>query len=730
MISPNLNNGTTADTSNTQDGYFAVAQPDRLAGTCLAKAESFYNLLAANRYLDQLSSMWQFYHGQYGDQLGGGSHRIEFGGQEGELVMLPVNHFRNIAQHMLQMITSTRPVMEASAVNTDAKSLAQAYLANGILDYYMKQKHLEDHIRRATELAIVMGSGFIRMEWNATGGELYDFDEETQESAYEGEIEFTTLSPFDVVFDGTKESWNNEWVIVRTFKNKYDLIAKYPEMENKIKGIPTKDQSSTYRLALFSNDSTDDVAVYEFFHRKSEAVPEGRYMLFLAPDCVLLDLPLPYREIPIYRITAGEFLGTPYGYSPMFDIYPIQEGINSLYSTIMTNQSAFGVQNLFVQRGSDLDINSLEGAMNIIEGNSAPQPLQLTATPKEVFDFLQILIQSAETISGVNSVARGDPQSSLKSGTALALVQSMALQFISGLQNNYVKLIEDVGSSLINILKDYSKTPKTVALVGKNNRPLLKEFTGDDINDINRVFVTVGNPLAHTTAGKVQMAEQMLQMGLITTPQQYFQVMTTGDLEDMYQSDMNELFLVKTENEMMMEGKEVLAEMLDEHKLHIQEHRIVMADPDLRQDANLRKIVQDHIQQHINFLRTVDPDLLQLIGQTPLANPQAPQQAPQMSPGGPPPGPPMGPPPPNQGPQGPAPSGPPGPHGNPHKPRTPHIKKGNSIGATLTTPNQPESPQQFLKGQGVAGGGLLPNIPKPPAAFRNLPTNAADLLGK
>ena len=75
-----------------------------------------------------------------------------------------------------------------------------------------------------------------------------------------------------------------------------------------------------------------------------------------------------------------------------------------------------------------------------------------------------MLIQSMETISGISSVTRGNPEASLKSGTALALIQSMSLQFISGLQQNYVKLIEDVGTNLINILKDYAKTPKTIAI--------------------------------------------------------------------------------------------------------------------------------------------------------------------------------------------------------------------------------------------------------------------------
>jgi hypothetical protein len=674
--------------SQPNETYFAAGPAETLASTCLEKAKSFYNTMTANLYLEKLRKNWMFYHGEYGDGFAGGSHQVGFSGEQGELTTLPVNHYRNIAQHMLVMITSNRPTMEARAVNTDYKSLAQTFLANGILDYYMREKRLEDAIRRVTEMAIVLGAGFVRMEWNATSGELYDFDPETGEKNWEGEIEVTTHSPFDVVFDGTKEDWDNEWIIIRSFKNKFNLMAKYPELADRISGVPTKTDNSIYRTAIFTNDDTTDIPVFEFYHKRTEALPEGRYCLFLDSDIVLLDIPLPYRQIPVFRISAGEFMGTPYGYSPMFDVFPIQEGINSLYSTIMTNQSQFGVQNLYVQRGSDIQIDSLQGSMNIIEGNSKPESLNLTQTPKEIFDFLNMLIQAAETISGVNSVARGDPQSSLKSGTALALVQSMALQFISGLQNNYVRLIEDVGGSLINILKDFAKTPKTVALVGKNNRPLLKEFVGDDIDAISRVIVDVGNPLSKTTAGRVQMAEQLLQMGLIKNPKQYFQVMNTGSLDATFESEMNEILLIKRENEYLLEGKEVIADMLDTHAEHILEHRTVLADPDLRMNPELRAVVQKHMQEHIDFLRTVDPDLLVLTGQKPLTNPNTPQNPP------PPPGPPGAPPP------------------------------GGDPSQVMTPPSgMPQDPQTLMTGQGSTGGNMVPGVPSPPPPFQNLPTS-------
>jgi hypothetical protein len=616
---------------NKEQLYFAAKKPEECASALLSKAQTFYNIMLSNSYLDKIVRMYNAYYGVYNRDSynSGSSHAITFTGEQGELVQLPVNHFRNLAQHILVMITANRPSMEARAVNTDYKSLAQTYLANGILDYYMREKRLEDILKKAVEMAIVMGCGFVKMEWNATAGEAYDIDPDSGEFNYEGEIEFTNLSPFDVVVDGTKESWDNEWILVRSFQNRHNLIAKYPELKEQILSIPTKVEGSSYRLKFFSNDETDDIPVYEFYHKRTEAMPHGRYLLFLDSNTVLLDTKMPYRQIPIFRIAANEIMGTPYGYSPMFDVYPLQESINALYSIIMTNNNAFGTQNLFVPNGANLQFHNLEGALNVIEGNAKPEPLQLTQTAPETYEFLKFMIESAQTLSGVNSVARGAPEASLKSGTALALVQSMALQFVSGLQHSYVKLVENVGTSLISILKDFATTPKVVALVGKNNRPLLKEFTGEDINAIERVIVDLGNPLARSTAGKVQIAEQLLQMGLLKTPQQYIQIINTGKLESSYEGEMSELLLIKAENEKLMVGEQVLVTPLDQHRQHVLEHRSVISDPDLRNDPVLVKNVLDHIQEHIDYLKNTPPEMLALIGEEPIMAPPPP-----MPPGG------------------------------------------------------------------------------------------------
>ena len=615
-----------AEDKDFLSGYFAAQDGKKLASNVLNKANYFMTSLDSSGYLNRMRDSWRAYHGLF---FGGQGHRIFFGGDQGEITHLAVNHFRNIAKHMHVMVTSNRPAMTARATNTDYKSIVQTTLANGLLDYYMREKRLEKVLNSAVECAIVLGAGYVKLGWNATTGDIWDYIDDNP--VYEGDVEFTNLTPFDVMFDGSRENSQHDWVVCRSFKNKYDLAAKYPELANKIIALPTRTDLNRIRFdGVVIRDESDDVPVYEFYHKRSESLPDGRFMIFLSDDIIVFDGEMPYRELPVYRIAPSDILGTAFGYTPMYDLIPLQEAVNSLYSSVLTNQTAFAVQNVLVPEGTNVMPSQLGGGLNIIEYNAQagkPEPLNLTATPPEVFNFIKMLIQEMETISGVNSVARGNPEANLRSGNAMALIQSMALQFISGLQQSYVLLIEDVGTGLINCLKDFAQTPRVAAIVGQNNRTYLKEFKGSDIEFVNRVLVELGNPLAQTKAGRVEMANNLLQYQDIT-PEQYFTVLKTGNLEVMTEGIDKELILVKGENEALIRGEDVLSTDIDEHILHIKEHRTVLADPDLRKDPDLVARVLKHINDHIEALKQVDPSLLMILGQQPIQSaPPAPAPA-------------------------------------------------------------------------------------------------------
>jgi hypothetical protein len=420
-------------------------------------------------------------------------------------------------------------------------------------------------------------------------------------------------------------------------------------------------------------------------------MPDGRYLLFLDYDLTLMDSPMPYDELPIYRISPSNIIGTPYGYTPLFDLLPIQDAVNMCFSTVLSNQSAFGVQSIMMPRGTDINPSSLVGGLNLIEYNAQvgkPEALQLTATPPEVFNFMQMLIKEMETISGVSSVTRGNPPENLKSGNALALLQSMSLQSQSGLQQSYVQMVEGVGTGLIKMLQRFASVPRIAMIVGKHNRLEMKEFSGDDLSKITRVIVDMGNPLANTTAGKVEMAEQLLQMGLIKTPEQYLMVIKTGELDVMTEDTISELLCIKSENEDLVDGISVQALMTDQHSLHIKEHKCILADPDLRKDPQLVARTLMHIQEHINLLKSGDPETLMMMGEKPLSPPQGPQQGQSL-----------------EGSSGESPP-----------------DQFNPAGVPGPGQNVQSAPLAQTANATEAQGIQLPSSAKPPAPFQNLPT--------
>ena len=123
-------------------------------------------------------------------------------------------------------------------------------------------------------------------------------------------------------------------------------------------------------------------------------------------------------------------------------------------------------------------------------------------------------------------------------------------------------------------------------------------------------------------------------MGAITTVEQYSTVMNTGRLDLLTEGQEEETLTIQKENEFLLQGQPVIAMITDDHASHIRAHKSVLADPELRKDPELVQRVQQHLQEHIDLLRSVDPDLLTIIGQQPLSPPGgSPANQPQQPPG-------------------------------------------------------------------------------------------------
>ena len=607
--------------------YFAALPTDQVAGELNKRIDQFYRYYYTNGLLAQLRKSYLAYYGSNAEKS---SWQVNSSGDQGELSVLVSNEYRNLVSHLLVLTTQSRPAMDCIATNSDYDSQVQCILGNSLLEYYLRESKLERRLKDAVETALVLNAGFISVTWDTNLGEEVAVDPVSQKAIRNGDIKYQVLTPMDVIYDFTKRSADdNEWYIVREYKNKYDLAAQYPEFADDIKGLSRdKSEELMYRFDnffYFEGEDSSDIPVYTFYHKSSPALPGGRLVQFVSPKVVLLDTPIPYRKLPIVRIAAGEMIGKSFGYSSAMDLLGLQDVVDGLVSSITTNTTTFGVSNIWIKPGHNLEVSQLAQGMNLFESTEKPEPINFAQFPPELMDFMKFCIGRMETLSGVNSTARGNPPSADTSGAALALIQSMALQFNSGLQQSYVQLLEDVGQLTINHLQDFAHSPRIALIAGKYAAYQARTFTSQDLDGIQRVHVDMGNPLAKTVSGRMTMAQDLLKNNLIHTPEQYLEVMSTGRLEPLIEGEQALLLSIRQENEALSDGKQVPVISIENHKMHIDYHQSLVASPSAKNNPKLVQDVLNHIQDHMNQWRAMDPVLAQVLGIPPLpASPQGP----------------------------------------------------------------------------------------------------------
>jgi len=320
--------------------YFASDESETLANNIKTKLSDWRQWISNTGLRENWIKSYRYYYGKHFDLNSSGltGAGIKSHGSDGELKAVTINHFRNLLRHVLVLTTNQKPAFDCRAINSDLKSLQQARLGNNILDAYLREKRLGQYLKKAAEHALVFGKGFVYVSWEPSSGRPHtteDYqDEETGETkqkiVYEGDVEISTPSVFDVYMDQTQEDFAKcQWVAIRTYRNKFDLAARYTDKKDAIEGLPTKDDlEGTGSLTFQTLDETSDVPVYHFYHKRSDSMPNGRYMIFCDSDTILYDGPIPYSRLPIFRIVPGEIFGTTEGYSDAFDLIPLQEAIS------------------------------------------------------------------------------------------------------------------------------------------------------------------------------------------------------------------------------------------------------------------------------------------------------------------------------------------------------------------------------------------------------------------
>lgn len=560
---------------------------------------------------------------------------LSFEGEQGELVRMMVPKARKLIRQLTTVVTKQKLHFNAMARTQGTDVVREARLGNALAAMIVDDYDYDLKMERMVEGAFVHGMSFLMALWDEGKGKKYARG--PHGIVYEGDLDVDVFGVFDVFWDYRQKFSSAPWAEVRRPANRWDLVAQYPELKQEILAL---EGIRDWRGPQYTDETVkledDLVYCYYLFAKPSPALPKGRCVMYGDSKTIFKDEINKYGKIPITEMTPERVFGTGFGYPVLSNLMPAQEMLDHSFSAWATNQSAHAVQTILNPRGSGISLQELQG-MNFMDytpanvpGGGKPEALQLTSTAPETLKFIEYLNTYLEDLSDVVGALRGTPPPGVTSGTAIATVTANALEFISSATKHYVKAAESGIMDCINAFRRFNKDKtRLVRVSDKNNINHYEDYLGKQLDPIQSVSMTVANPLMQTVAGRTEIAEKMLQSGLIKSMPAYISILEGAPTQHLYKTELGQNDLIQRENESMMKGERVQALATDTHAQHIYEHNGLLNDPMVRKNPEMVQLVLDHLEEHNQLQKSTDP-MLMAMAQT--------GQAPQMAappPGGP-----------------------------------------------------------------------------------------------
>ena len=636
-------------TAPKSDGseYWAAVPTDQLLGKMQDKIQLYYSYCLSSGRADVWRRSYRLLYGWDASGTFKSSRRISFSGEEGEAVDASANILRSLTRAMHTQITGSRPSYACRTTSNDSRSLEVVRVGNALLDFMWTEAQLEQALSQMAWFALPSGEGWAYTRWDHWGGEPVAVDPMTGTLVWSGQVKCTALKPEDVVRDIHQSDMDLDWVIVSTLENRHALAARFPEYRSEILNASPPGQWNSIRARmpssqLYRDAASDAVPVFELWHRRTDALPSGRHAMMVGTSCIVHDAEMPYSMLPAVPMIPSLEIDQACGYGETWDLNNLQQAITSIISQVVSTRENFGARNVWATPGTRLSSAQVGQGFRIIESPQKPEVIDMgagyVAEASAAIDLLKGLMQLQ---TGMNDTVLGDASKS-QSGEALRMLHSMAMQYNSGLQASYARASEKVMTLVIEACGQYMQGEQIIPIVGRGNRQTVARFKGEDLQAIDSVQIEMQAASLRTSAGRLDVADKLLQAGLITDPKQYFEVQATGRLEPILDAPYAERVLIDAENERLMDpasAQAVRVLISDNHAKHISEHLSKLNDPDLRLDDAITGAFLGHVQEHMQLWAAAPPDILAATGQAQapsaaMAQQMAAQQ-PSPGPGGP-----------------------------------------------------------------------------------------------
>ena len=266
------------------------------------------------------------------------------------------------------------------------------------------------------------------------------------------------------------------------------------------------------------------------------------------------------------------------------------------------------------------------------EGNK-PSILEKTSVRDEFFKLRDWLDDDMLQTVGSNSTAMGNPEASLKSGAALALVQAQAIHFQSPLIERYTAAIEDINTTTLLNVAHMGSEEHIAYLAGEQDLNSVRAYKASSLDAIHCVEVERTPALMRTIGGRRDYADSLLERGIIKTPGQYLQALRDGRVDGL-ENEACDQDLADQVKSILMTGPQVVpskevdpatgmpfmvvqelpATMFDNPVTCLAAAKEVMSNVEVRQDPAVVMACTTYAMHVLRVWTKAPPDFLSALG--------------------------------------------------------------------------------------------------------------------
>lgn len=521
------------------------------------------------------------------------------------------NHIAPLIETRLAKFARINCAVNVRPAGAEDADVNAARLSGKIIDAAMRDNSFATLAGKANFWSELTGTAFFKVVWDADEGES-------------GGVKIAVCPPEEIFPDdisaadvGSLRSLIHAKIY--PVEAVYELWGKKVESED----VDMYDFTGAARRVPESSDEKEGyVLVIERYEAPSQSAPEGR-LVIAAKDTVLYSGPLPYingaggkRTFPFIRQTALNVPGSFYGMSLIERLIPVQRAYNAVKNRKHEYMARLAGGVYAVEDGS-VDAESLEeegmypGRVIVYrQGGSPPALMAPGSVPSEFRDEENRLLEEFRTISGVADVINvSGAELNSVSGYALSLLLEQEYSRMSVTTESIRAAVKEVARHILRLYRQFADKKRLVMIGGDSGEVEAVSFMGSDLGG-DDVVTETDSEMVESPATRKNMVLELLRYGLLGDENgrisnrnraKIIEMLGFGNWEAAKSCDEIHIKKAARENLEFSRGKSAEVGELDDHQLHIDEHRAFYAGGDVSDKA--KKLAEEHVRKHKVMMR-------------------------------------------------------------------------------------------------------------------------------